>query len=272
MYQFSSDEIYIKLDSLVNHTRLKEIYDDLMSECWKDMEPLLLDRTYIHCYLYYTDENFAPDRITSKHTLRKMYNSIRGWDDEIDEDEYRRNGWAKVWTYSTGWMMYYYAGPENCRSGDENSFQNIYKFIPNLQTLKKYQSEIDSYKNQISGELGGELGQLMFTKIPVGSGLDWHVDTGMAGRFHSVVENDGKTPSMTFKQNGQIKHIPAVQGETYYANINVPHCVPESKSTRLHLLGCVSDPNDTESSETRHQHLGDSDQTWAEWKKDLGVE
>ena len=73
------------------------------------------------------------------------------------------------------------------------------------------------------------------------------------------------------KQNGQIKHIPAVQGETYYADINVPHCVPESKSNRLHLLGCVSDPDDTENSETRHQHLGDSDQTWAEWKKDLGV-
>ena len=112
----------------------------------------------------------------------------------------------------------------------------------------------------------------MFTKIPVGSGLDWHVDTGMAGRFHSVVENDGKTPSMTFKQDGIIKHIPAVQGETYYANINVPHCVPESKSNRLHLLGCVSDPDDRDNTETRHQHMGDSDMTWAEWKKDIGVE
>ena len=113
---------------------------------------------------------------------------------------------------------------------------------------------------------------MMFTLLPVGSGLDWHVDTGLIGRFHSVVENDGKTPSMIFKQNGKLKNIPAVKGETYYANINVPHCVPLSDSPRLHLLGCVSEPNPIVEGPTRHQAMGDSDTTWADWTKDLGVE
>ncbi len=274
MFQFSNDQIYKRLDTIISTTRLKYIYDDLISECWKDMEPMLKERSYIHCYLFYTNPDFTPDKISSKHTLRKMYNDIRGWNDEDDEGEFREQGWAKVWTYETGWMMYYYAGPENCRSGDDKSFQNIYKFIPNLKTLKKYQSEIDSFRNQVKDELGARVCQLMFTKIPVGSGIDWHVDTGLVGRFHSVIENDGTTPSMTFKQNGEIKHIPAVEGETYYANINVPHYVPESNSTRLHLLGCVDgwDWRTQPKEKDRHQDLGASDQTWAEWKKDLGVE
>ena len=91
-----------------------------------------------------------------------------------------------------------------------------------------------------------------------------------------MVQNDGETPSMIFKQNGQLKNIPAVEGETYYANVNVPHCVPLSKSPRLHLLGCVADDTREDSKHlrniSRHQHIGDSDKTWADWKKDLGVE
>ena len=76
---------------------------------------------------------------------------------------------------------------------------------------------------------------------------------------------------MTFKQDGRLKDIPAVPGETYYANINVPHCVPLSKSPRLHLLGCVSDIDADKKGKdvTRHQAMGDSGITWADWKKDL---
>ena len=273
--EFGSDEHYFKLESLYSIDQLKMIYDDLMSECWKDMEPMLKERAYIHCYLYYSKPNWTPDRILGKDQLRDMYNGIRGWDDPSDINEYLGK-YVKTWTYSTGWMLYFYAGPENCKSGDEKSFQNIYKFIPNKKTLEKYKPIVDNLKKQIAEEVGYTLVQLMYTLLPVGSGLDWHVDTGMEGRFHSVVQNDGETPSMIFKQNGQLKNIPAVEGETYYANVNVPHCVPLSKSPRLHLLGCVADDTREDSKHlrniSRHQHIGDSDKTWADWKKDIGVE
>tara|TARA_A100001011_G_C14320317_1_gene850269 strand:- start:8192 stop:9004 length:813 start_codon:yes stop_codon:yes gene_type:complete len=270
MKEFGKNDHYFNLESIYSADQLKMIYNELMNECWQNMEPMLKERAYIHCYLYYTKDNWSPDRILSKHQLRKMYNGIRGWDDQSDINEYLGK-WCKTWTYSTGWMMYFYAGPENCKSGDDKSFQNIYKFIPNQQTLEKYKPIIEQYKKQIELETSGKLIQLMFTLLPVGSGLDWHVDTGMVGRFHSVIENDGKTPSMIFKQNDQLKDIPAIRGETYYANINVPHCVPLSKSPRLHLLGCVSEKNPTVEGPTRHQAMGDSDRTWADWKKDLGV-
>ncbi len=272
MFEFEANQIYTNLDTIIDTKRLKEIYNEIIGECWADMEPMLKERAYIHCYLYYTKPNWTPDRILSKWQIRDMYNAIRGWNDESDINEYLGK-WCKTWTYKTGWMLYFYAGPENCRSGDANSFQNIYKFIPNQKTIKKYQTEIDLYKNQVKDFTGYDLIQLMFTLLPVGSGVDWHVDTNLVGRFHSVIENDGKTPSMTFKQDGQLKDIPAVPGETYYANINVPHCVPLSKSPRLHLLGCVSDIDADKKGKdvTRHQAMGDSGITWADWKKDLGV-
>tara|TARA_Y100000592_G_scaffold93342_1_gene156369 strand:+ start:1964 stop:2791 length:828 start_codon:yes stop_codon:yes gene_type:complete len=275
MREFGPDEHYFNLKSLYNIDQLKLIYDELMSECWKDMEPILKERAYVHCYLYHTKPIFAEDKILEKESLRKMYNSIRGFDDPTDKDSFIGE-WCKTWTYDTGWMLYFYAGPENCKSGDDKSFQNIYKFIPNQKTLDKYKVIVDGLKEQIKKEVGHTLVQLMYTLLPVGSGLDWHVDTGMVGRFHSVIKNDGKTPSMIFKQNGKLKNIPAVQGETYYANINVPHCVPLSEKPRLHLLGCVADMSKDNPDHlvnlTRHQHMGESDKTWADWKKDLGVE
>ena len=284
MREFESWRICRKLETIIDVSKLKQIWNDLMAECWADMQGILDSKAYIHCYLHYNDlvrikdpngghrkvHTWGPDRILSKSTLRKIYNGIRGYDDSNEATFDAVEKYIKTWTYDTGWMMYFYAGEENMKSGDPQSYQNIYKFIPNRKTLEKYKDVIDAFKEQVDIKLGGEIGALMFTLLPPGSGLDWHVDTGMKGRYHVVVENDGTTPSMVFKINGKVTPLPAVQGDTYFANIQIPHCVPISQTPRLHLLGCIDDP-DEDDFNSRHQEIGESDQTWADWKKDLGV-
>ena len=84
MREFKSDEHYFNLESIYSTDQLKMIYDELMSECWQDMEPMLKERAYIHCYLHYTRTNWTPDKILGKDQLRRMYNGIRGWNDESD--------------------------------------------------------------------------------------------------------------------------------------------------------------------------------------------
>ena len=270
MKEFEQWRICHKLKTVVDVNLLKQIYNDLMAECWADMQGILDSKAYIHCYLYYDLKGWTPDRILSKFTLRKIYNGIKGYNDSSEATYNALEKYIKTWTYDTGWMMWFYGGEENMKSGDPESYQNIYKFIPNQKTLKKYEDVVNKIKEQIEDELEGQISTLMFTLLPPGSQLDWHKDSGLSGRLHIVIENDGTTPSMIFKNNGKIIPLPAVQGDTYFANINVPHCVPRSYAPRLHLVGCVYDPK-IQDDDTRHQEIGESEQTWADWKKDLGV-
>jgi hypothetical protein len=273
----NSTKVYLKLDSVVDTITLQSIYDTLMAECWSDMSVILEKNAYIHCYLYYRPE-YAN---VNEKLLRKIYNGVRGFDDPTDQHTYLEK-YMTVKEYNTGWMVTVYAGPENCRSGD-GSFQNIYKFIPKLKSLKPYEKLISKIKEQVDKECDAHLNNLMFSMLPPGSKIDWHIDNDMVGRYHIVVKNDMITPSMTFKKDGnsKLEHIPAKIGETYFANVNIPHTVPISTQTRLHLLGCCHQKTTTFASLRtkaklgnikRHQCMEDDIKlTWAEWKKNLNV-
>ena len=86
---------------------------------------------------------------------------------------------------------------------------------------------------------------------------------------------------MTFKRdsNSELEYIPATVGETYFANVSIPHTVEVSKSTRLHLLGCCGDKNEkrkvtngVKEKYSRHDNFtNNTNLTWAEWKNQLGV-
>ena len=251
--------IYKFIDQVLKTKDLLDLFYKLMDPVWKDIE--IKPKTYIHCYL---------DSV--KKSLRTYYNGIRGFDDHKDLD-YFEEKYTKTWKYPTGTLHYFWVGEENARTGDPEDYQNVYKFIPTNSV--EYNHIMSQLMSQFSVRFWPDaqsIDNLMFTMMTPGTQLTWHKDRNIDLRFHQVIKNDAKTPSMIFKKPGEDEvPIPAKPGDVYVADVKIPHCVPFSKSTRLHLMGCIVSKHfkDLDNKLNRHGFLMDKNTTWTDWKKTI---
>ncbi len=202
---------------------------------------------------------------TTKQTLREYYNSVRGYNDPSDLD-YFKEKYTKVWKLSTGILYYFWIGDENGRTGDPDDYYHVYKFVPNNN------SEYSYVENTLKKEYPG-IHNIVFSMMTPGSILSWHTDQGFLARWHHVLDNDAKTPSMIFKKHNEEEvKIPAKPGDSFIADVKIPHCVPSSSKHRVHLLACLlgEEFRRDDNALNRHGFLMEGNTTWADWKK-LGM-
>jgi hypothetical protein len=243
--------IYKFIDPLFSTKELYDLYLKLMTPVFPYME---LDRPKTYFQLRFD---------TKKQTLRQYYNAVRGYNDSNDLDYYEEK-YTKVWKLSTGMLYYFWIGEENGRTGDPDDYYHVYKFIPNNNSEYSYVE--DTLMKAYPG-----IHNIVFSMMTPGSILSWHSDQGFLARWHHVLDNDAKTPSMIFKKpNEDEVEIPAKPGDSFIADVSLPHCVPPSSKHRVHLLACLIGKDFTggeDNKRNRHGFLMEQNITWADWKK-----
>ena len=245
--------IYKFIDPLFSTKELYDLYLKLMTPISPYME---LDRRQTYYQLRF-DTKLKP--------LRQYYNSVRGYDDPSDLDYYEKK-YTKTYTLPTGTLFYFFIGNENGRTGDPNDYYHVYKFIPKDNRL--YRNIEEKLFSTYS-----EMHSIEFSMMTPNTMLSWHTDEHFQYRYHHVLTNDAKTPSMIFKKpNEDQVEIPAKAGDVYMADVKIPHCVPSGTKTRLHLMACITGENfHALNGQSRHGFLMKENTTWADWKENQQI-
>jgi len=249
--------IYKFIDPLFSTNELYDLYLKLMTPIFPYME---LDRRQTYFQLRF-DTKLKP--------LRQYYNTVRGYDDPSDLDYYEKK-YTKTYTLPTGTLFYFFIGDENGRTGDPKDYYHIYKFIP---------KDNRPYRN-IEEKLFStypEMYNIEFSMMTPNTMLSWHTDEHFQYRYHHVLTNDAKTPSMIFKKpNEDQVEIPAKAGDVYMVDVKIPHCVPAGTKTRLHLMAWITGDYFKEKAITGRSRHGyffveNGKEKWADWKENQQI-